>query len=130
MASISSVITGGFGVPGSASLVITDGYGTAGVTPPPAPSSSVGGVRRGFLRRSYKAPILPWERIPDEPVVIAKPARKRIRMPAVEAIRKATDGAIPIETVREIAAPVISIPEIGAAVLADIDDDEDLIWLI
>lgn len=34
MASISSVITGGFGVPGSASLVITDGYGTAGTLPP------------------------------------------------------------------------------------------------
>jgi len=33
VASISSVITGGFGVPGSASLIITDGYGTAGVTP-------------------------------------------------------------------------------------------------
>lgn len=35
MASISSVITSGFGVPGSASLVITDGYGTAGVVVPP-----------------------------------------------------------------------------------------------
>lgn len=106
------------------------GDGGDGVPPEPPPSTSVGGVRRGFLRRSYKAPILPWERIPDEPVIVAKPARKRIRMPAVEAIRKATDSAIPIQAVREISAPVISIPEIGAAVLADIDDDEDLIWLI
>ena len=40
MASISSVITGGFGVPGSAFLVITDGFGTAGVAPP-APDAFV-----------------------------------------------------------------------------------------
>ncbi len=33
MASVSSVITGGFGVPGSASLVITDGYGIGAAAP-------------------------------------------------------------------------------------------------
>lgn len=50
MASISSVITGGFGVPGSASLVITEGFGTAGVAPPPSVdvliSGSIGRRRR------------------------------------------------------------------------------------
>jgi hypothetical protein len=42
VASISSVITGGFGVPGSASLVITDGFGS-GAT---APVTSLSGRRR------------------------------------------------------------------------------------
>lgn len=53
--SIASVITCGFGVPGSASLVITDGYSTAAVAPPVVTTTQTGGGgsrrRRGRVIR-------------------------------------------------------------------------------
>ncbi len=128
MSSISSVITGGFGVPGSASLVITDGYGTAGVFVPPVVTSSPGGVRRArFLRR---APRLPWEQEEEEsPVTVAPVKRKRIQLPVAKAQERM--GPIPIQTMREISAPVITIPELGTATLKAIEDeDEDWLFLI
>lgn len=89
------------------------------------------GVRRArFLRR---APKLPWE-IEDEPeqqVTVSPPRRKRIPLPAVQAMRSAVGDAIPIQTVKEIAAPVISIPDVGRAAVTIADEDEDdWLWLI
>jgi hypothetical protein len=91
-------------------------------------TTTPGGVRRHrFLRR---APKLPWEQEEQaEQIVIAPTKRKRIPMPAIEAMRTATGGAIPIQTVKEIAAPSIAIPDVGKAVLDD-DEDEDWLWMI
>jgi hypothetical protein len=50
-------------------------------------------------------------------------------MPAVREMREATGGAIPIQTLKEIPAPVIHVPEFGAVTL-DIEDDDDWLWLI
>jgi len=49
-------------------------------------------------------------------------------MPAVKAMREATGYALPIQTVREIQAPVIAIPDIGKAVVDE--DEDDWLWLI
>jgi hypothetical protein len=90
-----------------------------------------GGVRRArFLRR---APRLPWEEDPEETqespqVTVDPPKRKRIRMPALEAIRSAKP--IPIQTIKAIDAPSISIPELGTAQVQIDDDDDDWLWLI
>jgi hypothetical protein len=92
-------------------------------------TTTPGGVRRArFLRR---APKLPWEHDeePEEQITVAPPKRKRIPMPAVRAMREATGGAIPIQTIKEIPAPVIHVPEFGAVTL-DIEDDDDWLWLI
>jgi hypothetical protein len=129
VASISSVITGGFGV--SAPLIITDGFGTEGVFIPPVVQDEPTGFRRSrFLRLSSKDyPRLPWE-VADEPeaeVHIAPAKRKRIQLPPVKVQKDL--GPIPIQTVREISAPAITIPSVGTAVLDD-DDDDLMLWLI
>lgn len=94
-------------------------------------ATTISGVRRGYLRRSFKAPILPWEKKDDEqPITVAKTRRKKIPLPVVEAMRKYTNGDVPIETVREIAAPKLHIPELGTAILEIDDDDEDILWLM
>jgi hypothetical protein len=63
----------------------------------------------------------------DEEVVSVAPARrKRIALPPVQ-VQEAI-APIPIQTIREIAAPVISIPDIGIAELED--DEDDFLWLI
>jgi hypothetical protein len=95
-------------------------------------ATTPGGVKKKpqsrFLRRSSKdVPRLPWE-LDDEPeITIAPPKRKRIQLPPAK-VREAL-GPIPIQTVREISAPVITIPSVGTAVLDD-DDDDELLWLI
>ena len=109
-------------------LELIDGASDA-ATPVVTTTTTPGGVRRHrFLRR---APKLPWEREEEqsEQITIAPPKRKRIPLPAIAAMRQATDGAIPIQTVQEIVAPSITIPDVGKAVLED-DDDEDWLWLI
>ena len=96
-------------------------YGTA---------STSSGVRRArFLRR---APRLPWEEQEevqeDKPIIVAPPRKQRIKMPAIEAIRSNLKP-IPIEAVKTIDAPIIVIPELGAAHLQQLEDDEDDDWL-
>ena len=49
--SISSVITGGFGTPGSAFLVITDGFATAGAVPPVVVTQTGGGGSKRKAKR-------------------------------------------------------------------------------
>ena len=109
-------------------LELIDGASPAAVVA--ATTTSPGGIRRArFLRR---APKLPWEEEDESPqITVAPPRRKRISMPAVQAMRRATENAIPIQTFKEISAPSITIPEIGTAVLQAIEDDEDdWLWLI
>lgn len=101
-------------------------------TPTTTTTPTPGGVRRPrFLRR---APKLPWEHEDveeQEQITVAPPRRKRIPLPVVETLRKTVGDAIPIQTVKEIDAPSITIPELGTAVLqAAEDDDEDWLWLI
>lgn len=110
------------------------GDGGGIVVPTPPAVAVPGGVRHArFLRRGPK---LPW----DEPgpaevvaseVTVAPPKRRRVRMPAMEKIRKEI-APIPIQTVQEIAAPVIHVPELGHAVakLVEQEEDELLLWLI
>lgn len=130
-ASISSVITMGFGAPGSASLVITDGYGQAAAAPVVTATTTAGvGRRHRFLRR---APRLPWERDEQietvQDVVVAKPKRKRISMPAAAEIRSEI-GPIPLQAVTEVIAPAITVPDLGKAALDDDDDEDLMLWLI
>lgn len=107
-----------------------------GASPPVVVTTTTtpGGVRRGrYLRRSSKnVPRLPWdesiERIEEQSdVVIAKPIRKRVKLPAE--IRAALDDAVPIRSHVEIQAPRISIPELGTAVLQLSDDEEEAVIL-
>lgn len=114
------------------SLGLIDGA-SEGVAPvSPEPAARPGVKRARFLRRSAKDVYrFPWEQEDaPEAVVVAPAKRKRIPLPVVAALEKAA-GPIPIQTVREISAPAISIPELGTAVLQAIEDeDEDWLWLI
>jgi hypothetical protein len=80
-----------------------------------------------FLRR---APKLPWEQ-DDEPaqqdVVVAKPRRKRIKLPETEALQ-AVAADVPVQLVTEITGTVIRVPDIP--VNLDDDEDEAILWLI
>lgn len=90
-------------------------------------TTTPGGVHRArFLRRGPK---LPWEEIEETPdeVVIAKPRRKRIKLPAE--VRAAVAEAIPIQATQEIPAPRITVPGVGTAVLK-INDDEEMAVLM
>lgn len=128
-ASISSVITQGFGPPGDVYLVITDGFGTAAgayVPPPPVIVSTGGGVRKArFLRRG---PRLPWDEPEESDVVTVeeppKRKRKRIKLPA-EVIEVVQD-AIPVQAYIEVPMPRIVIPDVPVS----LDDEEDDDWLM
>ena len=105
--------------------------GASGVAAAVASTTTPGGVHRGrFLRRGPK---LPWDDIeerketPDEQVVIAKPRRRRIKLP--QEVRAAVAGAIPIQETVEIAAPRITVPGIGSAVLKINDDEEQAVLM-
>lgn len=93
-------------------------------------TSTTGGVRRHrFLRRG---PRLPWEdketeEKRDEPVVVAKSKRKRIKLPAE--VKQAAAEAIPLETHITIDAPKIKLPGVGTAVLQVPDDEEEAVLL-
>ncbi|HSQ91557.1 MAG TPA: hypothetical protein VLM19_05235 [Nitrospiraceae bacterium] len=92
-----------------------------------AATTTPGGVHRGrFLRRGPK---LPWdiEETQDEQVVIAKPRRKRIRLPAE--VRAAVEETIPIQATREIPAPWITVPGVGTATLVINDDEEQAVLM-
>lgn len=100
---------------------------TPTVTPPATTTTPPGMRRARFLRRSHR---LPWEQDfseETEQITVAPPRRQRIKMPpaVVQAVKP-----IPIETVKEISAPSITIPEIGTANLDLDDDDDDLLWLM
>lgn len=105
MASISSVITGGFGVPGSAALVITDGYGTAGVVVPPTATNivSAGGVLFKSGKRRNKV-----IRYSD--------------FESIEAYAQALQAAIPMSEVK----PIKTIER----TLADEEEDEEIILML
>jgi hypothetical protein len=106
------------------------GTGTLyGVSPGTARTTNAGVRRARFLRRSHR---LPWEEeeTDEQQITVATPKRKRIALPAVEEIKEVAKD-IPIQTIREISAPSITIPEIGTAVLEAMDDDDDeWLWLI
>ena len=126
--SIASVITGGFGAPGNASLVITDGYATAGAIPPPVATATPGGVRRSrFLRRGPRLP--GYDPEPEQPaVVVHEPRRKRVRAPVVQH-PPFPDVAVPHIPQAVPSATRISVPVLGTAVLAEIDDEEEAILM-
>ena len=134
MASISSVITGGFGAPGDVYLVITDGYGTSGavVVPPVIVDTGSAGVRRSrFLRRAKTR--LPWEPIeesPDELVsVTEKPTKKqRIKLPK-EDIAAVAD-VMPVVVQTAMPKLQITIPDVGTAIEADDEDDDDFLMML
>lgn len=109
-------------------LGLIDGASGSVAAPAPEPATPSGVRHSRFLRRASKnAPRLPWEKEDEQPIIVAQPKRKRIPLPVVEALKEVA-GPLPIETIREISAPVITIPDIGKAVLED--EDEDWLWLI
>lgn len=127
--SIASVITGGFGPPGSASLVITDGFATAGATPPPAATTTPGGVRRSrFLRRGPRLP--GYDPEPEQPAVVVREQhrRKRVRAPLIEHPALPDLAVPPIPQTVPIATRLY-VPELGTAILAEIDDEEEAILM-
>lgn len=109
-----------------ASWGVSWGQATTPPEPTPQPERNAGVRRARFLRR---APRLPWEQVDEEEKVVsvAPAKRRRIRLPEVEAVRDAVGDAIPVQTVREISAPRIYVPDLG---IAELDDDEDILWLI
>ncbi len=131
-ASISSVITAGFGAPGSAALVITDGFGQgATIVVPTAPTTQPGVGRARFLRRG---PRLPWDKedevtVPEQ--VVVRSRIKKIPLPIVQKMEAAT-SPIPIQPNKHLDGIQITIPAIGTATLANQEDDEEdiLIWLM
>jgi len=86
--------------------------------------------RHGFLRRG---PRLPWDERKKEDQseqVVVKSRKIRVQLPkvVVEEIKP-----IPIQTVKEIAAVEITVPGLGKAVLAKIDQEEEddfVLWTI
>ena len=89
--------------------------------------SSASGVRRHrFLRRGPK---LPWDEVEkekaDEPVIVAKSIRRRIKLPAE--VRKAAVEALPVATSITIDAPHIKLPGVGTATLSIPDDEEEAV---
>ena len=72
---------------------------------------------------------MPWDDPQDEPaeeVVVAKPRKRRIPLPEVQALQ-AVSADVPVSYVRELTGPVISVPDIPIALP---DEDEELLWLI
>jgi len=87
------------------------------------------GVRRTarFLRRA--PPKLPWEiEEEDQSADVAIKRSRRIRLPIAK--RAAAEIAAPIQTIREIAAPIIAAPKRATASKAIEDDDEEWLLLI
>jgi len=105
-------------------LELIDGASPATVVA--ASPSTAPGVRHSrFLRRGLR---LPWEEVIEEVVtddglVIAKPIRRRIKLPR-EIRETLAESHIPFETHVVIDAPIIRMPGVGTAVLR-IDTDEE-----
>lgn len=108
MASISSVITGGFGAPGDVYLVITDGYATTGevVEPPVVVTPEI--VAGPFLRdprRQRRNKVIRYSDFVSR-----------------EAYAEALRAAIPMSEVKPI--------ETMERTIADDDEDEAIIMLL
>jgi hypothetical protein len=62
----------------------------------------------------------------EKPVSVVPVKRRRIKLPPAK-VQEAI-APIPIQTIREISAPVISVPDLGIAELEE--EDDDFLWLI
>lgn len=104
-----------------------DGGDQAPVVTATQPTSGVRHSR--FLRRG---PRLPWEEVveevvTDDGVVVAKPVRRRIKLPR-EIRETLAESHIPFQTHVVIDAPIIRMPGVGTAVLR-IDDEEEAVLM-
>lgn len=125
MPSVYAIVTRGFGTFAGVADVPTRGFGTGAAPPAPAVTQS-GGVKQRLYRA--RGPLLPWEKIKEQDVVVAKTKRKRIKVTDEQAAAVgALAGVVPHETFKEVAAPSIHVPWLGTAILADIDDDDEVV---